>query len=164
VMFWCWCWFWSHVADSLLLLNQLNTYNTQYNTQIWLIRAILVKHRSLGFRDNGSLIWTIITVKILSCVKWWDTWFVLVIECIGLLKPATTSNCSAVANSRTHQFTTPCTVTRWVHLSALHGIKDYVNWTFIHYKGPWTRDLPAGIIQPFPLNYRAPQCVLIVKK
>jgi hypothetical protein len=50
-------------------------------------------------------------------------------------------------------------VTGWVHPRALYGMKDHVNWTFIHYNGTRTRDLPAGIIQPYPLRYRAPQCV-----
>jgi hypothetical protein len=53
-------------------------------------------------------------------------------------------------------------VTGWVHPRALYGMKDYVSWTFIHYKGPWTRDLPAGIIKPYPLPYRAPQCMCVL--
>jgi hypothetical protein len=52
-------------------------------------------------------------------------------------------------------------VTGWVHPMALYGMNDYVNWTFIHYKGLGTRDLPVGIIQPYPLRYRAPQSVCV---
>jgi hypothetical protein len=45
-------------------------------------------------------------------------------------------------------------------------MKDYVNSTFILYKGPQNRDLPAGITETYPLRYRAPQyvCVLMVTK
>jgi hypothetical protein len=50
-------------------------------------------------------------------------------------------------------------VTGSLHPRALYGMKDYVNSTFIHYKGPRTHKLLAGIIEPYPLCYRAPQCV-----
>jgi hypothetical protein len=58
-------------------------------------------------------------------------------------------------------------VTGWVHPMVLHGMKDYVNWTFIYYKWHRTSNLPAGIIEPYPLRYRAPQCVwmlMVTKK
>jgi hypothetical protein len=48
-----------------------------------------------------------------------------------------------------------------VHPMALYGMRDYENWTFVHYIGPRTSDLPAGIVEPYPLQYRSPQCVCV---
>jgi hypothetical protein len=48
-------------------------------------------------------------------------------------------------------------VTGWAHPRPLYGMKDYVNWTFVQYKrAPNTKRL-AGIIEPYPLRYRALQ-------
>jgi hypothetical protein len=48
-------------------------------------------------------------------------------------------------------------VTGWVNPRALYGMKDYVNWIFIHFAGSQTRDLPVGTKEPYTLRYRALQ-------
>jgi hypothetical protein len=52
-------------------------------------------------------------------------------------------------------------VTGSVQPRALYRMKDYVNWKCIHYKGPWTRDLPDGIIERFPF-YTTERLILCV--
>jgi hypothetical protein len=56
--------------------------------------------------------------------------------------------------------------TGWETPRVLYGMKDYVNWIFIHFTGSLTRDHPADNIEPYSLHYWATQrvcvCVLIV--